>query len=422
MKNTAFLEQSPVRVAELTRMKRLATALLLVVTIIYIISAYFEPAYLWVGYVNAMAEAAMIGAIADWFAVTALFRRPLNLPIPHTAIIPARKDDIARQFGEFVQSNFLSDQVITDKISSLALSKSVATWITRPENARAVADQIAAGLAGITNVLDDKNIQALIEDKVVDKIRTTSFAPMIGDLMTFITSGKRQQDLIDGSVRLGLYMLEDSDEQIRDRVSKETPWWFPGSVDKAIYHRIVRSVSKMLYDMQVDLYHPIRVQLITSINQFLDDLRHSEEIRAKEASLKEDLLQAPAVVDFTGSLWRDIKALLQTQSGNENSELKAAIEQAVISFGESILQDPQLARKIDGWTEDTARYLIRHYGHEVADLIRDTIDSWDTTATANRIEEQIGRDLQFIRINGTLVGGLIGLLIHTVRQLLAPFF
>ena len=128
------------------------------------------------------------------------------------------------------------------------------------------------------------------------------------------------------------------------------------------------------------------------------------------------------MVDFTGSLWRDIKALLQTQSGNENSELKAAIEQAVISFGESILQDPQLARKIDGWTEDTARYLIRHYGHEVADLIRDTIDSWDTNATANRIEEQIGRDLQFIRINGTLVGGLIGLLIHTVRQLLAPFF
>ena len=313
MKNTAFLEQSPVRVAELTRMKRLATALLLVVTIIYIISAYFEPAYLWVGYVNAMAEAAMIGAIADWFAVTALFRRPMNLPIPHTAIIPVRKDDIARRFGEFVQSNFLSDQVITDKISSLALCKSVATWITRPENARAVADQIAAGLAGITNVLDDKNIQALIEYKVVDKIRTTSFAPMIGDLMTFITSGKRQQDLIDGAVRLGLYMLEDSDEQIRDRVSKETPWWFPGSVDKAIYHRIVRSVSKMLYDMQVDLYHPIRAQLITSINQFLDDLRHSEEIRVKEASLKEDLLQAPAVVNFTGSLWRDIKSLLQTQ-------------------------------------------------------------------------------------------------------------
>ena len=402
-------------------MNRLATGLLILVTVIYMISAYFEHSYVWVSYANSTAEAAMIGAIADWFAVTALFRHPLNLPIPHTAIIPARKDEIARQFGEFVQSNFLSDEVITEKISSMSLSKNVAAWIVKPQNARAVADQVTAGLAGITTVLDDRDIQDLIEGKVVDKIRATSFAPMIGDLLTFITSGRRQQDLIDGAVSMGLYMLEDSDDQIRDRVSEETPWWFPGSVDKAIYHRIVHSVSKMLYEMQVDLYHPIRVQFITSINQFLDDLRNSEEIRAKEISLKEDLLKAPVVVDFTGSLWRDMKELLEKQSLEDSSELKLAIEQAVISFGESILQDPRLAAKIDGWAEDTARYLIDHYGHEVANLIRETIDGWDTIATANRIEEQIGRDLQFIRINGTVVGGLIGLLIHSIRQILQPF-
>lgn len=420
MNDTNFLEQNPQRQAELKSTKRLATGLLVLMTLIYVISAYFEHQFGWVGYVNATAEAAMIGAIADWFAVTALFRHPLNLPIPHTAIIPARKDDIAKQFGDFVQSNFLSDEVITEKIRSMSLSKNVATWITKEDNARAVADQITAGLAGITNVLDDSDIQEMIEHKVEDKIRSTSFAPMIGDLLGFITSGRRQQGLIDGAVSMGLYMLEDSDDQIRDRVAEETPWWFPGSVDKAIYHRIVHSVSKMMYEMQVDIYHPVRVQLIKSINEFLDDLRHSEEIREKEITLKEDLLQAPTVVEFTGSLWRDIKDLLESQSTDDNSELKQAIEQAVISFGESILQDPELAAKIDGWAEDTARYLIDQYGHEVANLIKDTIDNWDTTATADRIEEQIGKDLQFIRINGTVVGGLIGLVIHTIRQLIEP--
>ena len=411
-----LFDQDPVRLAELARMKRLATGLLLLVTLIYIVSAVFEHQFYWVGYVNAASEAAMVGAIADWFAVTALFRHPLGLKIPHTAIIPQKKNDIAEQFGEFVQQNFMSDDIITEKIRSMNLSHRVAAWVVEPVNARAVAEQMTDGLAGVVRVLNDDDIQAMIEKSVEDRIRSTSFAPMIGELLTFITSGKRQQALFDAGVGMGLYLLEDSDDDIRDKVRDETPWWFPSSVDKAIYERIMRSVSKMLYDMQIDIYHPMRVRLITMVNEYLEDLKHSDEIREKEIALKEDLLQAPAVMEFTGSLWRDIKDLLLMQSEQPDAELKRALEQSVIRFGESILEDPQLAAKIDGWAEESARYLINNYGHEIASLISDTIESWDPVATSERIEEQIGKDLQFIRINGTVVGGLVGLTIHAIRE------
>jgi len=421
MSSTIFLDHDPERIAELQRMKQLATGLLLLVAIIYTGSAYLEHQYYWVSYVNAASEAAMVGAIADWFAVTALFRHPAGLKISHTAIIPNRKNEIAEQFGEFVQANFLSDEVITKKVRSMNLSRRVAGWLVEEGNARAVAEQVTAGLAGVVKVINDDDIQAMIEKNVEDKIRSTSFAPMIGDLLSFITSGRRQQDLFDGAANVGLYLLEDSDRDIRDKVQEETPWWFPSSVDKAIYQRIVRSVSKMLYEMQVDIYHPLRVRLVNMINEFMDDLKHSEDIREKEIALKEELLEAPAVIEFTGTLWKDIKDVLIRQSEHPDAVLKKAIEDSVVRFGESILEDDSLAEKIDGWAEDSARYLIDTYGHEIASLISDTIESWDPEATSLRIEEQIGKDLQFIRINGTVVGGLVGLSLHSVRELIEHF-
>ncbi|MDZ7684680.1 MAG: DUF445 domain-containing protein [Gammaproteobacteria bacterium] len=401
------------KLAELDRMKRLATGLLVLMTLVYIMSRIFHgPA--WLGFVEATAEAAMIGALADWFAVTALFRHPLGLPIPHTAIIPRRKDAIADQFGIFVQQNFLSEDVISEKVRSMNLSRRVADWIVQRENAHAIAEQVSAGLAGVVRVMNDAEVQTMIERRVEQKVRDTSFSPIIGDILTFITSGRRQQELFDGAAEVGLYLLEDSDEDIQSTVKRETPWWFPASVDAAIYRRIVRSVSKMLYEMQVDIYHPMRVRLVAMVNEFLDDLKHSDDIRTKEDAIKEDLLQQPAVRDFTVTLWSDIKDALLRQSEQPDAELRQAIEDSVVRFGESIQEDETLAAKIDGWADDSARYLIRTYGHEVADLIANTIEGWDPEATSERIEVQIGKDLQFIRINGTVIGGLAGFVIHSV--------
>lgn len=402
---------------ELARMKRTATGLLVLMTVIFVGSRIFHGEYAWIGFVEATAEAAMVGALADWFAVTALFRHPLGLKIPHTAIIPRRKDSIAEQFGAFVQQNFLSEDIISEKVQSMKLSRRVADWIVQPDNADAIADQVTAGLSGVVKVMNDRDIQTLIETKVESKIRDTSFAPLIGELLTFITSGRRQQDLFDVFVKIGQNLLEDSDDDIREKVQQETPWWFPGSLDRAVYHKIVRGVSKTLYDMQVDIYHPVRVRMMQMSNEFMEQLKHSDDIREKEVAIKDDILNEKAVRDFTQSLWTDIKALILEQSENPDAELKHAIRDAVIKFGESIQDDSNLADKIDGWADDTARYLIRTYGHEVSGLISETIEGWDPTATSERIELQIGKDLQFIRINGTIVGGLAGFTIHTFTVL-----
>ncbi|MFT5015082.1 MAG: uncharacterized membrane-anchored protein YjiN (DUF445 family) [Dinoroseobacter sp.] len=415
MEYTTVGEQQ--KASELATMKRTATGLLVLMTVIFIGSRIFHGELPWLGFVEATAEAAMIGAIADWFAVTALFRHPLGIKIPHTAIIPNRKDNIAEQFGDFVQQNFLSEDVISEKVRSMNLSRRVAAWVVEPDNASAIADQVTVGLSGVVKVMNDQDIQALIESKLEAKIRSTSFAPMISDLLTFVTSGRRQQDLFDGFVKIGLNLLEDSDEDIREKVQQETPWWFPGSLDKAVYHKIIMGVSKTLYDMQVDIYHPVRVRMMQMSNEFMGQLRHSADIKEKEIALKEDILNEPTVRDFTQSLWSDIKAALLEQSENPDAELKHAIEDAVVKFGHSILAEEALANKIDGWADDTARYLIRTYGHEVAGLIASTIEGWDPEATSERIELQIGKDLQFIRINGTIVGGLAGLIIYTLTQL-----
>jgi uncharacterized membrane-anchored protein YjiN (DUF445 family) len=372
---------------DLVRMKRLATGLLLAVTVIFISARLGHGIAPWVGYIEATAEAAMIGALADWFAVTALFRHPLGLKIPHTAIIPQRKNQIAEQFGRFVQENFLSEQVISTKIRAMNLSRHVALWLVTPRHADAVAEQLTNGLAGAVRVMNDASVQSMIEQRLVDKIRDTHFAPLIGDLLTFLTSGRRQQEAIDAAVNIALKLLEESG-----------------------------SLTATLYEMQMDVLHPMRIRLINMTDEFLKELKHSTEIRSKEAAIKEDLLNQPALRDFTQSLWYDIKAALLRQSEQPNAELKRTIQQSVMKFGEAILEDPALAHKIDGWAEASAGYLIRTYGHEAADLISGTIDGWDPEATAERIELQIGRDLQFIRINGTLVGGLAGLVIHCLSE------
>lgn len=396
-------------------MRRLATGLLCLAAGLYIAVRTLAPDEIWVGFVLAAAEAAMVGAIADWFAVTALFRHPLGIPIPHTAIIPRRKDAIARQFGRFVQANFLSEAVIAEKLSSMSLSRSVAGWLSRPDNARAVAEQITTLLAGAARVMHDDEIQRLIDARIQSRIRDTSFGPMIGELLTFVTTGRRQQAIIDGAVSFGLRLLDDTDDEIRFTVRRKTPWWFPDSVDRVIYEQIVRAISRTLYEMQTDIYHPLRGRAVQALNGLVHDLKHSEELAKKERELKEELLNEPALRQFIESLWSDIKSSLIRQAESPDPDFHRAIEDAVMQFGKAIREDAGLAGKVDAWVDGSARYLIRTFGNDVAALIQDTIEKWDGDATAERIEHQIGRDLQFIRINGTVVGALVGLAIHTIE-------
>ena len=405
--------------ADVARMKRMASGLFGLVTVIYLVASVASerlPDIIAIGYVLAFAEAAMIGALADWFAVTALFRHPLGIPIPHTAIIPRRKDAIAQQFGHFVQSNFLTADVISEKVRTMQLSRRVADWLLTDDHSQMVAEQITSAVASAVTTMDDDQIQAMIARNVEAKIRDTSWSPLIGDLLSFITSGRRQQDVLDVAVNLGLFLLEDSSEMLKEKVGKETPWWFPDSVDSAIYNKIVRSVSKMLYDMQMDVLHPVRKRVLAMMDELLDKMKNSSDFLDKEQRIKDELLAQPAFIDFTSSLWTDIKASIMKQADDPHGGLTRAIAQSARGFAMSIHNDPELAGRIDARADDAARYLIDRYGTDVADLISNTIEKWDTDATADRIEAQVGRDLQFIRINGTVVGGLAGLVIHALHH------
>ena len=408
------------RQRRLDQMKRRATGLLVLATGVYIVTRLLEPRYSWLGFLRAMAEAAMIGGLADWFAVTALFRHPMGIPIPHTAIIPARKDRVARTLGAFVQHNFLTREVIHARLSGVKVGERIARWIANPENARTIARQTASALAAGAQVLKDDDVQELIDHALEERIRRARIAPIAGKLLSVVTEDNRHQELLDEAIILISRSVEQNHDLIRDRVQRESPWWVPTAVDDKIFEKIVRSIERTLGEIRDDPQHPLRERFDDALRTFIDNLQTSPETVARAEALKAELLDAEAVRRFSASLWVDAKAALVRFAENAEATSKegGTIERALTSFGEAVLADPALMRRVDEFVIDIAAQMVERYQREIADLITHTVQNWDAEVTTRRIELAIGRDLQYIRINGTLVGALAGLLIYSISRLL----
>ena len=408
------------RQERLDRMKRRATGLLVLATVIYAVTRLLEPRYGWLGFIRAMAEAAMIGGLADWFAVTALFRHPMGIPIPHTAIIPARKDRVARTLGAFVQHNFLTKEVIEARLRGLRVGHRIATWIATPDNARTIARQTASALASGAQVMKDEDVQELIDNALEDRLRRARIAPVAGKLLAVVTENNRHQELLDEAIVLISRSVEQNHDLIRDRVKRETPWWIPTAVDEKIFEKIVTSIERTLVEIRDDPRHPLRERFDVALRGFIDRLQNSPETRERAEALKAELLDAEAVRRFSASLWVDAKSALVRFAENAEATSKegGTIERALTTFGEAVLADPALMRKLDEFVVDVTAQAVERYQKEIADLITHTVQNWDAEVTTRRIELAIGRDLQYIRINGTLVGALAGLLIYTVSKFL----
>jgi uncharacterized membrane-anchored protein YjiN (DUF445 family) len=403
---------------ELYKMKFLATSLLVGALLIYVMALTFEEWYAWVGFVRATAEAAMVGAIADWFAVTALFRHPLGLKIPHTAIVPRRKREIGEKLAHFVRQNFLTEEVIADKLRSMEFTRRTVEWLGQPENSRLVADQLAAGAVAAIQVMKDEDVQALIEKQLVARIRSTQFAPLIGNLLAFLTAGNRQQELLMELVKFGSGFLKENKAVILEKINEELPWWAAvWGVDRRIYQTIINSVDTTLAEVKADPKHLLYRNFEAAVGRLVEGLKTSSELQERETTLKEELLQQPVVQEFSASLWTDIKVSLVDHSANSPLEFSQPVQQMLLRFGEALQNDPVLYGKIDHWLCEVVIYLTKTYGHEVESLISHTINNWDPEMITDKIETEVGRDLQFIRINGTLIGGLAGLLIYTVSFL-----
>jgi uncharacterized membrane-anchored protein YjiN (DUF445 family) len=395
----------------LRRMKAVALSLLFAAAAVFVVTTRHGGGG-WVGYVRAFSEAAMVGALADWFAVTALFRHPLGIPIPHTAIIPHRKDQIGRSLGEFVEGNFLTQEVLAERLAHAHVGERVGTWLRRPANAARAGDAVADLLRGTLEVLDDRQVQEGLERVVRARIDATPAAPLIGRIVEVSVEGGHHQRLLD-AVLVGLRgFLDDNRATFRRRLEQESPWWVPEPIDDRIFRKIYTAVERFMEEVAADPGHEVRRTIDARVSAFAERLQHDPVLLAKGEDLKRELLEHPEVRAWLESLWMSLKAGMVAAADDPRSELRIRLLAGLQHVGERLATDPELQRKLDRWVEGAVGYLVEHYRSEVSDLIAGTVERWDADTTARKVELQVGRDLQFIRINGTIVGGLAGVMIH----------
>jgi uncharacterized membrane-anchored protein YjiN (DUF445 family) len=407
-----------IRRVRLASMKRTATLMLVGVAVLFVITTLYERTYPWVGWVRAFAEAAMVGGIADWFAVTALFRHPLGIPIPHTAIVPSRKDRIGTALGNFVQRNFLTREIVEAKLGAMQLGERAAAWLAEPQHSHRLALHMARGLAGAANVLKEEDVQELAERAVIVRLRTLQVAPILARVFELLTSGGRHQVLLDDALKLAARFVEENEEMIRDRIREESPWWVPGAVEDKLGDKIVKGVERTLNAVSADPDHPLRQRYDESVEQFVLSLRNDPEVILKAEKMKLELLAHPSVNDFSKEVWADAKGRITGYAdrlANDATREPDHIEKWLSGLGRKVMEDPELSAKVNGWVVEIVTYAVEQAREEVAKLIASTVGAWDADATSRKIELQIGRDLQFIRINGTLVGGLVGVILYAIR-------
>ncbi|MGH7536868.1 MAG: DUF445 domain-containing protein [Gemmatimonadales bacterium] len=406
-----------VRRAELKVMKRVATGFLGVALVVFLVARFLEPAYPWLGFVRATAEASLVGGLADWFAVTALFRKPLGLPIPHTAIIQTQKDRIGRILGNFVQTHFLAGDVLTSKLRSMRLAERSARWINDPDNSARLARHLAVGVAQAVQALPESDVRDLIRESAVARLQAVRVAPVLGNLLSVVATDDRHQALLDEALRLVRDALEKNREDLREKIREESPWWVPAAVDDAFHRRIVAAAQALIEEVSADRHHPLRLKFDLAFRDFVDRLKHSPDMIARTEELKEGLLAHPLVEEFASSLWdraRQAAARFSSQAGDSAVQ---PLARGISALGESLLENEARLAELDDFMTRFIASLVEQHRHEAGDLITQTVHRWDPEVAAQRIELAVGRDLQFIRLNGTLVGGLAGLIIYTLSVL-----
>ncbi|MCU1366764.1 MAG: hypothetical protein JWN39_2403 [Ilumatobacteraceae bacterium] len=400
--------------AALGRMKLFALGLLLAAAVLFAVARANEDGSSVWGYVRAFAEAAMVGALADWFAVTALFRHPLRIPIPHTAIIPNRKDEIGRSLGEFVETNFMSREILDERLAGIDVGRRLGEWLAEPDHAVRASIAVADVIRGAIEVIDDTQVQEGIERIVESRIRSTAIAPLLGKTIDLAIEGGHHQRLLDAIFTALQGFLADNRVTFRERLEQESPWWVPDSIDDRIFAKIYDGVTRFLVDVGVDGDHEVRHSIEQRVESFADRLRTDPDLLAKGEQLKDEILAHPDVQAWISSLWRDAKRGLIDAASRPESELRERIAVSLAKLGERLRDEPELQAKIDRWVTQAVGYVVENYRSEVSKLIESTVARWDGESTSRKLELQVGRDQQFIRINGTIVGGLAGLVIHTL--------
>nr|WP_206502557.1 DUF445 domain-containing protein [Streptomyces chrestomyceticus] len=402
------------------RMKTLATGLLLGVALVYALATWAKSAGAgaWAGYVAAAAEAGMVGALADWFAVTALFKRPLGLPIPHTAIIPTKKDQLGVSLGEFVGENFLSGDVVRQRLRKVGIGRRLGAWLAEPKNADRVTAELSTALRGALTVLRDSDVQAVVGEAITRRADAQEVAPGLGKMLEKVVADGGHRRVVDlVCVRAHDWLTSHSDS-VMTAVSGGAPGWTPRFVDRKVGERVYKELLRFVTEMRDMPEHPARGAVDRFLKDFAGDLQSDTDTRERVERLKSEVLGRGEVQDLIASAWGSVRTMIVAAAEDENSELRQRTRAALLSLGQRLARDGRLQNKVDGWLEGAAVYVVTTYRTEITSLITDTVASWDADHTSKKIEAHIGRDLQFIRINGTVVGALAGLCIYAVSRVL----
>jgi uncharacterized membrane-anchored protein YjiN (DUF445 family) len=400
----------------LRRMKAVALAFLLGAAVVYVVTRLYANAPPWVGYVQAMAEASMVGALADWFAVTALFRHPLGLKIPHTAIIPRKKDALGENLGDFIGSNFLAEVVVADKLRRVGVSARLGNWLAQPRNAERATAEFATAVSAVMTVLRDEDVQAVMENALVKRLLERPWGPPLGRLLGQLLTDGAHHKLVDLLAERAYEWVRDNHGAVLRVVSQRLPGWSPRFIDELVADKLYGEVLSFAWAVHTEADHPMRKAVDTFLLEFTEDLKTDPAMIERAEAIKLQVLEHPEVQILLGSAWGTAKKMLLDAAEDPSSELRHRVHAGLVAFGGRLIEDAELRSKVDNWLEGVARYVVANYRGEITTLITDTVQRWDAQETARKVELQVGRDLQFIRINGTVVGALAGLAIHAISQ------
>jgi uncharacterized membrane-anchored protein YjiN (DUF445 family) len=396
-----------------------ATALLAGVTVLFVAVTAVGAHGLLLGYVQAGAEASMVGGVADWFAVTALFRHPLGLPIPHTAVIVERKDQFAVTLGRFVQENFLNADVLAERIRAARLVPRLAAWLTGEANAARFAGYAADAVVTVAEALRDEEVQQVLTAELTRVVGSVEVAPLAGRALRVIIAEGHHAGLFNVLLSGADRYLADHYEEFREVFAGESPRWVPDAVYRRVFDRLYSRLRQRLVAMAADPDDPSRRQFDAWIAGLPERLETSPELRERGERIKRDVLRSAGLRDWSSSLWQKAKEALRVQAADPDSELRHRLAGLLVGVGQRLGSDQRLQDGLERMVESGARALADQFHDELADLVTGTIERWDAHETSFQLELLLGRDLQYIRINGTVVGAGVGLALHAIVLALA---
>jgi len=400
-------------------MKVVATGLLVVMAVVFVAARAFEPRYPWLSYVKAFAEAAMVGGLADWFAVTALFRHPLGLPIPHTAIIPRNKDRIGEALANFLKENFLIPAVVARRMRNIDLAGAAGRFLQTPAGE---GNRIRAGasrlIADIFEGLDDERLGGIVKGAIASRLRNMEVSPLVGHALASAINEDRHVPMLEAAIRWTARALDANEQLIREMVHKKANWVLKiAGLDAKLADAIIDGLKKLTVEMSTDPAHPVRLKVEEALAQLANDLQTRPETRERVESIKDQLLDNQSVSLWLDTLWQKGREAIIRAARNPDAVLAGKLGEVMKSMGATLESDTRIRDAINQFARRATVGMAASYGGSIVKLVSETVRSWDARTVTARLEAAVGRDLQYIRINGTLVGGMVGLILHLIDRL-----